>query len=742
MFTCFGLCGGDESDEREPLLPQYRDDTVLQRELHQKLHTYQMLRALGKGFMPSNEQAIVNLRTLLGSELLNANNDELSESGRAVVYYTRTWLQEFIALLQHKNSKNQIQDLLWYLAKARVSLDVEDVAQRAAKAKSKANTAAAYRSLQTVGSLLLTNSDFRLFLSDVGTVGREVFKDTAFALSEASREAGKRLEPSPEEQQALKQPGGDDSQPPPSSQDLAGEIAQVTDVVADGASKVLAEAERSVAEKAQGDEKDALLHRLKQAVTKLRKRKDYSESVSTLSLLLKRYAMVYSHMIQDTVQTAERDISANEETDAALRNFWMFLTSFGDPGQWDELKERCERLAEHGRADPEFDDLIREMGNALQELLTDPSFFDHAEERFQSLRHKSRELASESSLRDDVDGVLAQIQSTFQSVTADADIARLLLTTRRLAKLLSPAHRYVNTDLVTDAINVFIPLAIQAVQYLPIPRLEVGTPDVDLLLENLVLEPGRTVNASSFLPYKLRIETYNDVEIRKARYRTTSRVQSLVSINLAGLSLAADEIGYWLRLHSGIFRFADEGIASFYLDERGIDIALDIEVGKDQLDKMLTLRAVRVTIHRLDYTLRKSKLSLLAWLFKPLIRPAIRRALELRIAASIAEGLHFLNRELLYARERLRATQIASPDDLATFVKAVAARLVPAQDPDLYTRVGIAEPGTGVFKGVYAPGSVVKLWNEEALQANDRIREYEREGWKNSIFDVHATTLG
>jgi len=144
MWYCFGLFGRDEEAEREPLLPQYRDDTVLQRELHQKLHTYQMIRAITKGFMPSNEQTIVNLRTLLGSDLLNADNQDLSDSGRALVYFTKQWLTQFIALLQHKNSEDQIQDFIWYLSKARVTVDMEDIAERASRAKSKANTAAGW----------------------------------------------------------------------------------------------------------------------------------------------------------------------------------------------------------------------------------------------------------------------------------------------------------------------------------------------------------------------------------------------------------------------------------------------------------------------------------------------------------------------------------------------------------------------------------------------------------------------
>ncbi|EON99236.1 putative bactericidal permeability-increasing protein [Phaeoacremonium minimum UCRPA7] len=736
LSSCFGFRKARDED-REPLLPQYRDDTVLQRELHQKLHTYQMLRALGKGYMPSNEQTIINLRTLLAADVLNPDNEELSDSGRALVYYTKEWLKQFIELLQHKNSEDQIQDFVWYLTKARVSIDMEDIVNRTKKAKAKANTAAAYKSIQTVGSLLLTNSDFRIFLSDLNTIGREVFRDTAFTLSEVSAQAGKQLEPPKEEQEALKEPGAD-AQPAPSSQELGNDVVEVTSVVAEGVAKVAQEAEHSFVDKITGDEKDTLLNRLKQAVIKLRKRQDYSDSVSTLSLLLQRYALVYSHVVEDAVQTAEQDVDTNPETERAVRNFWTFVKSFGDAKEWQELESRFKQVVEHGKSDPQFDELVRQTGNAVQDLLTDPSFFDHAEERFQSLRAQSRRLASDSPLRDDIDGLLAKLQSTIQSVLRDKDIAKLIVTSTRIAKLLSPAHQYTNGELVADAINVFVPMIIQAIQYVPIPRLEVSTPDVDLLLENLILEPGVTVNNTSFLPYRLRVETRNDLEIRKARFRTTSTVQSVTTIKIDGMSIRADEIGFWLRAHSGLFRLADQGIASFQLDERGIDVHIDVEIGKERLENILTLRGVRVHIHKLNYTLRKSKFAFCAWLLKPLLRPIIRKALEIQMAAAIGELLHFANRELLYARERLRATRIADPDDLWTFIKAVAARLVPAEDPDLYTRVGVVQPGRGVFKGVYAPGSIVKLWNEEAAQAKDRIRENERDGWRNEIFDVHT----
>ncbi|GKT46776.1 uncharacterized protein ColSpa_06957 [Colletotrichum spaethianum] len=739
MLSLFGFDRSSrEEREREPLLPRYNDDTALQERLHEKLHTYQMLRAIGKGYMPSNEQLIINLRTLLSADILNPDTPDLSDSGRALVLNVKLLIKQLIELLLHKNDKDQIQDFIWYLTKARLSVDAYDIGARASKAKARADTVAAYKSLQTVGSLLLTNSDFRLFLSDLSTIGREVFRDTAFTLSDVSKQAAKDIEPSKEEEEAVKHPNGD-SKPPPSKDDFQGEVVEVSKVLTDGVARVADEAGQSLADHVTGEEQETLVHRLKNTVVNLRGRKDYSDSVSTLSLLIRRYLLVYSHAVSDTIHVAQEDIDTNPEADRALHNFWLFLTSLGDREHWNEVERMFKVVMEHGRSDPEFDKLVKQIGNLLQDILTDPDFFEHAEERFKELRAKSRELTSESSIRDDLDALLDRVHLALHSVLEDTDIKKALNTTKRILKILSPANQYTNGELLADSTNIFIPLLIQAIQYIPIPRLEVSVPTIDLLLENLILEPGRTVNNSSFLPFKLNISTQNDVEIRKARFRTTTSVTTLMRITLSGLSIAAEDLGYWLRLHSGILRLGDAGIAGFHLDERGIDVAIDVEVGKDRLENILTLHNVRVRIHHLDYSLRKSNFSWLAWLLKPLIRPTVKAALEAQIATSISEGLHFANRELLFARERLRATRIADPQDLWTFVKAVAARLVPPEDPDLYTRVGVTQPGRGVFKGVYAPGSLVKMWNEEAALAGDRVHEYQRDGWRNSIFDVGTT---
>jgi len=688
--------------------------------------------------MPSNEQAIVNLRTLLASDILNPNNSELSDSGRLLVRNCRGWLKLFIELLRNKNHEDQIQDFIWYLTKSRISVDVHDISHSASKIKARADARATYDSFRTVGSLLLTNSDFRLFVNDVATIGREVLADTAFSLSAAAEKTGKQLELSPEEAKAVKEPGADEGSLP-SNQELEQGAEETAKIVGQQAAQVGKDTIESAKQNFTGSQGETLLYRLKQTIIHLRKRTDYQDSVSTIAKLIQRYAVAYSRVADTAIATAQEDVDTNPALDRAVRNFWDLLSSFGDRKAWQELEKDFNQVLSHARSDPQFEDFMVDIGNSVQKMLTDPDFFENADRKIDELKEKSAKLGSETTFRDDLDKLFKQAQIAVSSAIEDRDVHALLLATRRIYSTLSPPDRITNPDLITDSIHIFLPLLIRSIQYIPIPRVEVSVPEMDLLLENLVLEPGRNVNSTSFLPYRLLVSTKNDLEIRKAHSKkTVSRTKSLITVSVNGLSVAAQDLGFWIRGHPGLIRFADEGIASFFLDERGIDISLDMEIGRERLEQILTLRGVRVHIHKLDYQLRKSKLSWLGWLFKPFLKHLIRRSLEKTIAEGIVSSLRAANRELIFARERLRATQIAEPQDILTFIKAVLARLSPEEDPDVYTRVGVDAPERGIFKDIYTPGSIVKLWHEEALRAEEAVAEGEERGggWRNDIFDT------
>lgn len=92
--------------------------------------------------MPSTEQLIIILRTLLASNVLNPETPGLSDSGRLLLKYSKQWLYDFIELLRNKNSQDQIQDFIWFLSHANISVDAEDIIQTASTTKVQADASA------------------------------------------------------------------------------------------------------------------------------------------------------------------------------------------------------------------------------------------------------------------------------------------------------------------------------------------------------------------------------------------------------------------------------------------------------------------------------------------------------------------------------------------------------------------------------------------------------------------------
>ena len=285
-------------------------------------------------------------------------------------------------------------------------------------------TFTAYESIKTVGSLLLTNSDFRIFLSDLNTIGRKVFADTANTISDVAENAANQIEPSSADSEALKKPGQENGTAPTAAE-LESEALEVTDVVADGVKKAGEEARDSLRENLSGQQQETLVHRLKAAVLKLRQRNDYTDSVSTIGLLIKRYAKIYSRALDKTISTVQEDVDTNDELDRAIKNGWSLLSSFGDKKAWQELEKRFNKVMEHAQKDPEFEELMEELAASIQKMLTDPDFFDSANNKMEELKGKSKEVGTDSPLRKDIDSLLQQTRRTFDSVMNDQDVSKL-----------------------------------------------------------------------------------------------------------------------------------------------------------------------------------------------------------------------------------------------------------------------------------------------------------------------------
>ena len=145
MGAVSSCCGGGrkkEPDVEQGLLAEYNEETGLQQRVHEKMHTYQMLRALAGGALPSNEQLVANLRTLLASDVLNPQSGDVSDAGQRLAEAAKQWLKDFMRLLQAKNGEDQVEEFVWALSNADLSVNTQDAARRAKDYKAKADASA------------------------------------------------------------------------------------------------------------------------------------------------------------------------------------------------------------------------------------------------------------------------------------------------------------------------------------------------------------------------------------------------------------------------------------------------------------------------------------------------------------------------------------------------------------------------------------------------------------------------
>lgn len=758
----------EAADENTPLLPDVgaTSETALQRNVHQKLHTYLILRALSKGYLPTTEQSCAHLRTLLSTDFLNPSNTALTPSGRKMVRDIRRLIQSVITLLETKNKNNEIQEFLWCTSRARAGFDGAEIIEAVTEAgQAGTGVNAGVEAIKTVAELLMGNREFRRLMEDVVTVARLVVSDTADVAGEEVKKIGEVVRPEDEELDSVgeRKPaeleyqngkprdqytngsgqngaGAHKGKRPASPEEQAKEVAiAVEEGIIDTAKAAVESAEHAVKDDNRGD---ALLERLKRTVLKLRARADYTDSVNIISTLLKRYAIAYSRSVSAPAEHLQNAVHTNSALDEAAKRLWSVITSFGERTAWEELLVRWDRLLSHLTSDVQFEALMNEIGDTISDVLTDPSFADAnaMEKKLQRLRQLTGgfDNGHTGSVKEDLDRLLEQAQHILGSVVNDPALTDVINHATAVATNLYPTPYAFNPDLASDLTHVLVPLFIQLIQYVPILRLTVATPEIDLLLENLILEPGDTIAASSFFPHTLRLDTDNSFEIQKKPRRYKSVATSRATITLRGISVRADEVGYWLRAHTGIWRFWDEGIVSVRVDEKGVDVSLDVEFARDRIENLVNLRKVRVKIHKLDYVIHKSRFRWLAWPFKPILKPILRRVMRKQMETQITEACRILNREVVFARERLRATRIAKPKTWLRFVKAVAARLQIEDDGEVEVGIG-ARTGKherDVFEGRYAPGSVVGLWEREGEHVSEWVGVGDEGGWRNKCFDL------
>jgi len=172
-------------------------------DVNRKLQFYGILSAFQNGKVPSNDQIDVALNSFLESKALASPSKRLSAEGQALVADFKEIVKQAQYLLLSKNDGNLLQDFIWQTQQ----FDPKTLAAPGApvdKDTAQQHGNQALEGLRTLGTLIITNGQFRKLLKDATILLRDVAGD-------AATNAATRVRPSQEDLAQIDRPASDNT---------------------------------------------------------------------------------------------------------------------------------------------------------------------------------------------------------------------------------------------------------------------------------------------------------------------------------------------------------------------------------------------------------------------------------------------------------------------------------------------------------------------------------------------------
>ncbi|KAK4691256.1 hypothetical protein P7C71_g5702, partial [Lecanoromycetidae sp. Uapishka_2] len=182
-----------------------RPTNVKQKEadVNQKLQLYGIYSAFANGKVPSNKQIDVALNSAIASKPLASPSPKLSEEGRHLVQDLRHVIEQAKILLLTKNEGNLLQDFIYQTGQVgggQAKLPGAPIDKGTAQQHGNQ----ALEGLRTLGTLVISNGQFRKLLSDASVLLRDIAGD-------AAQKTATKINPSDDQLNQIDEPADDNT---------------------------------------------------------------------------------------------------------------------------------------------------------------------------------------------------------------------------------------------------------------------------------------------------------------------------------------------------------------------------------------------------------------------------------------------------------------------------------------------------------------------------------------------------
>ena len=777
----------DNPGNKEVTAPFNREQRDI--DVERKLQWYGIVEGFSNGKIPSNRQVDVAMNSAIDSDLLRNPSKDLSKEGRLLVQDLRNVLNEAKILFLSKNREESIQQFVYLTSNADPQVS-DAVDAPVSKQTAKRDGDKALDSLKTLGTLMITNGQFRKLLSDIGLLAQDMTADVVAKAQNAAGISPDRIRPDEEKLKQIDEPAPDNQwhdKPDfdgakAKAKDLVGTVKNVAQqqkdraqqadgVVSDGqareAQQKAGEAKDAAAQKADElqdkavekkeqikqdtkdfleekipeERRDAALERLKKMVVEIQDHEDYNDAIENLLDLAENYQGYAQDVTGQAVGAAEQTAKSDDKLKLAWVELKKTLEYFANSTSTDDIFDALNDVYRDADRDPQFKQWFKDIDHYIRRVLKETGYIlsDDADKQFEALRKRGKDFA-ENRYSEHYDRLVDEFKRWGEQFEKDPLNQRFGQSVQKLLDDLgtdSKGQRTFKKHLVKDVANVIVPGIFRRVNYVPLPRIEIIDPQFDAVIENLILD------GANIIPNIIEIENHNFVKY-SAYKRITNNQHHKFSIKLSQIQLDIKDIAYYIKRKQGFPSITDTGVVDILLSGNGLSATIGLETAEKK-DRQAFFKPanIDVTIHHMDVKLRKSSHKLLFGIFKPLLmstlKPVIAKVAEQQIRSNLTQ----LDREIYSVYKKVEAEKEKAKDgdpegaaqDLKLYFEQIKARFLENKRQKearvKQTTVNVAATLEGSkLQDKKLPG----ITSTTATKMKQRAREGKT--WHSSIFDI------
>jgi hypothetical protein len=443
------------------------------------------------------------------------------------------------------------------------------------------------------------------------------------------------------------------------------------------------------------------------------------------------------------LQSAEANLKvctgAFHSNKTTLTKLKTLIERFANSTSTDDLFDALNQIYRDAQQDPELRNWFKQVDAYIRKALREQGFIlqDQANDEWNALYDKGNFLLREryrshtDRLLDEVKFLSGQFEQDPQNRAFGDAVQKLFLDLGNDENGKSTFKPH----LVKDITEVIIPAIFENTRYVPIPRIEVSDPMVDVVVENLVIE------SNNLFPNVM--EFGSDNYWRLGRRQVKNKHENKVMISASGIQCDLRDVAYYIKKKQGFPSITDKGVMDIILGGEGFSFKIAARnAHKSDRTKFIAVDNVDVQIKNLQVKIKQSNHKLLFGIAKPLLlkvmRPAIQKVMEKQIKDAFEKGdayLWSLHQEARKAIEAGKNDPENAPNMYQSYLDAIKQKATEkkqkAENKAKDTDVNLAiTKNDSMFKHISLPGGI----STKATEYQNLAAKGDR--WESPVFSI------